>query len=143
MGRVLTPMKSFASRWAPALGWMVVIFIVSSQPRISLPNFGGWDYVIKKSAHLAEYALLSIFMLRGVRGSAPLRPAHLAWALAFTVAYAATDEYHQTFIAGRQGHWPDVVIDGLGATIGLALLRWPPLARLLSPSPNKSEPNRR
>ncbi len=137
-------MKQFMLRWGPALGLMLVIFIFSAQSKGTLlvPDFGVWDFVVKKSAHLAEYALLGVFMLRGVRGSALLRPSHLVWAFALAVLYAATDETHQTFVPGRAGHWPDVVIDGLGATIGLTLQWRRALRPLPSPSPSKSESSR-
>ncbi len=138
-------MKTFLTRWGPAIGLMLLIFIFSSQPKGTLfvPDLGLWDFVAKKSAHFTEYALLAAFMLRGLRGEAPLRPARLIWALVLTVLYAASDEYHQTFVPGREGRLLDVGIDALGAMISLVLqrrfLRFP----LKHPSPNKSESSRR
>ena len=46
-----------------------------------------------------------------------------AWAFAATIAYACTDEFHQTFVRGRHGSPIDVAIDALGALIGLAVWR--------------------
>ena len=132
-------MKLFLLRWGPAFALMLIIFIVSAQPKTELPDFGVWDFVVKKGAHVIEYALLAILMWRGVRGDQTARPAHIAWAFALTVLYAMTDEYHQTFVPGRMGHWPDVVVDALGATTGLTLRHWPRLrARLRFPFRNKS-----
>ncbi|MBI3242833.1 MAG: VanZ family protein [Chloroflexi bacterium] len=140
-------MKSFLTRWGLALLWMLIIFTFSSQPKGTLlvPDLGVWDFVTKKSAHFIEYAFLAVFMLRGARGSAPLRLSHLIWAFALTVLYAATDEYHQTFVPGREGHWPDVVVDGLGAMTGLILQGWRQGFRLppKDPSPSKSQSHRR
>jgi VanZ family protein len=137
--------KTFLTRWGPALLWMLIIFIFSSQPKGTLlvPDLGLWDFVVKKSTHFAEYALLAAFMLRGLRGDSPLRPAHLIWALVLTVLYAASDEYHQTFVPGREGRLLDVGIDGLGATISLVLQWRFPRFLLKSPSPSKSESSRR
>ena len=136
-------MKMFLFRWGPALGLMIVIFIFSAQPRgtMLVPDFKAWDFAIKKTAHVIEYALLAALMLRGARGESPLRPAHWLWAAALTLLYALTDEYHQTFVAGREGHLVDVGIDAVGVTIGLTLRYW--RTRALLPSPNKSEPRRR
>lgn len=136
-------MKPFLLRWGPAFALMLIIFIVSAQPKTELPDFGLWDFVVKKGAHVTEYALLAILMLKGARGDETARPSHIVWAFALTVFYAMTDEYHQTFVPGRMGHWPDVVVDALGATIGLTLHHWPTLrARLRFPSRNKSESSR-
>ncbi|MEK6574993.1 MAG: VanZ family protein, partial [Chloroflexota bacterium] len=80
---------------------MIIIFIVSSQPKADIPDLGIWDLPVKKSAHLIGYALLGVVMLRGVRGDAPCTRSHRVWAFALTVLYAMTDEYHQTFVPGR------------------------------------------
>ena len=60
--------------------------------------------------------LTSKFLLRAT-GS-------FAWAFALTVAYAAADEVHQTFVRGRHGSPVDVAIDAAGALVGLAAVRW-------------------
>jgi VanZ family protein len=39
-----------------------------------------------------------------------------------TVAYAASDEYHQSFVPGRHPGLSDVLIDGLGAATALILM---------------------
>lgn len=49
-----------------------------------------------------------------------------AGALAIVLAYAISDELHQRFVPGRTGTAIDVLIDLLGATLSLALLRLPP-----------------
>ncbi len=137
-------MLTFLRRWGPAFGLMLLIFIVSAQPKTDLPDFGVWDFLVKKGAHVAEYALLVILMLRGLQDAEAMHPARVTWALALTILYAISDEYHQTFVPGRIGQWPDVVVDTLGATIGLTLRHWPTLhARLRFPFRNKSGSSRR
>jgi VanZ like family len=42
---------------------------------------------------------------------------NIALALAFSLVFAAMDEYHQTFVPGRGGTWTDVAIDGIGASV--------------------------
>lgn len=39
--------------------------------------------------------------------------------LALCILFAATDEYHQTFVAGRTGQLLDVIIDSAGAIVGI------------------------
>jgi VanZ family protein len=136
-------MKPFLYRWGPALSLMLIIFILSSRPREELPDLGLWDFLAKKSGHMIGYALLALGMLRGVRGEAPIRLAYYGWAVALTILYALSDEYHQTFVPGRTGMLRDVGIDAAGATIALTLRYWLTRTPLPTPSPNKSEPHRR
>jgi VanZ family protein len=102
------------SRWLPVLVWAGVIFAFSSIPSLST-HLGTWDYVLRKLAHMTEYAILAV-LLRRATGQA-------GWAFALTVAYAASDELHQTFVRGRHGSPIDVGIDAAGALIGLAVVR--------------------
>jgi len=93
---------------------MLIIFAFSSRPGDELPNFGGWDYFVKKSAHGIGYGLLALSYLRAL----PKRNYVLAWVLA--VLYSATDEYHQSFVPGRHPAITDVLIfDNIGAILAL------------------------
>ena len=102
------------SRWLPVLVWAGVIFAFSSIPSLN-SGLGTWDYVLRKGAHMTEYAILAGLLLRAT-GS-------YAWAFGLAVAYAASDEVHQLFVRGRHGSPVDVAIDAVGALIGISLLR--------------------
>jgi VanZ family protein len=86
---------------------------LSSVPHLS-SGLGTWDYVLRKFAHVTEYAILGAFLLRALAREVP---AFLA-----ALAYAASDEIHQRFVAGRHASPVDVAIDAIGITIGL--LAW-------------------
>jgi VanZ family protein len=106
--------------WLPPLVLMAVIFFFSAQPNL---NSGlGWiDTVGRKFVHASEYAFLCFLWWRALRTRLDRTTALMpAWLI--TVAYAATDEYHQTFISGRHGTWVDVAIDGMGAAIFVLLM---------------------
>ncbi len=81
------------------------------------------EVVVRKSAHMAEYAVLGILLLTWAKEAflawTPLRLWFLSWGLA--VLYAASDEFHQRFVPGRSGEVRDVLIDAAGAAIGLAV----------------------
>jgi VanZ family protein len=102
------------SRWLPVVVWAGVIFAFSSVPSLST-HLGTWDLVLRKLAHMSEYAVLGLLLLRAT-GS-------YAWAFGLAVGYACTDELHQTFVRGRHGSPVDVGIDAVGALIGLAVWR--------------------
>jgi len=99
--------------WLPVVAWAAVIFAFSSVPDLGT-GLGGWDLLLRKLAHAAEYAVLGLLLVRAVRNP-PL-------AVALGVLYAISDEVHQMFVEGRQGSPLDVLIDGVGVTIGV--LAW-------------------
>lgn len=99
--------------WAAVVLWAGVIFALSSVPDLGT-GLGGWDTVLRKLAHTAEYAILGGLLLRALR-SAPA-------ALLLASAYAATDEVHQAFVRGRHGSPVDWLIDTVAAALGVAVL---------------------
>jgi VanZ family protein len=108
--------------WLPPIVLMAVIFVLSAQPDLST-GLGTFDLVARKVVHMAEYALLCFLWWRALRVVAPPGRA-LALALAVTIAYACTDEFHQHFVDGRHASPVDVAIDSVGAGIAaLAIQR--------------------
>ncbi len=99
--------------WGPVLAWAALIFALSSIPSLST-GLGTWDLVLRKLAHLVEYAILGALLLRALERE----PA----AVALGSAYAATDEVHQAFVAGREGSPVDWLIDVVGVVVGVILL---------------------
>lgn len=116
-------MRQFLRSWLPPLAWMGLIFSFSAQP--DLPSAPGpWlDTLLKKIGHALGYGILAWLYLRALRGRFHHPTAARAIALCLTVAYALSDEYHQTFVPGRNGTPWDVGVDGLGA-LGAMLLEW-------------------
>jgi VanZ family protein len=103
---------SFARSWLPVLVWAGLIFALSSTPDLGT-GLGGWDLVLRKVAHVAEYAILGALLLRATDRTG------LAFALG--TLYAVSDEFHQSFVSGRVGSPLDVAIDALGLAIGITL----------------------
>jgi VanZ family protein len=97
----------------------MVIFWFSSQPGDNLPNFLGWDYFVKKMSHAIEYGLLALSYFHLLKTGK--KRYWFAWIM--TIVFAATDEFHQSFVAGRHSSVYDVIIfDSLGALLFLFLL---------------------
>ncbi len=106
------------SRWLPALLVMMVIFVFSAQPSANLPDFDWLDRIVKKGGHMIGYALLALAYWRALGFHREKR--WLAWMLA--LAYAATDEFHQSFVPGRSPAILDILVfDNMGALISLWL----------------------
>ena len=100
--------------WLPVVVWCVVIFAFSSVPSLGT-GLGTWDLVLRKCAHVTEYAILGFLLVRAL--GTPAR------ALALGALYAASDEVHQHFVRGRHGAWYDVAIDTVGVAAGVVLWR--------------------
>jgi VanZ family protein len=108
------------ARWLAAIGWMALIFALSSQSRLPSPDDPLIDLIFKKSAHFAVFGVLAFL----IWGALPLfRWAYVcAWAL--TTLYAVSDEYHQSYVALRHPAARDVIIDACGAAVALLIVWW-------------------
>ena len=79
--------------------------------------------VIRKTAHLTEYFIFSIFLIYGLRGKErgwTLRWA--IWAVAIAAGYAALDEFHQSFVPSRTASPWDALLDTVGASLAQVFL---------------------
>jgi VanZ family protein len=102
--------------WLPVVFWAGVIFTLSAIPSLGT-GLGVWDIVLRKLAHVAEYAVLGALLYRAVRRE-PL-------AALIGSAYAVTDELHQGFVSGRHGSPVDWMVDTAGVVAGTVLFaRW-------------------
>ena len=139
--------------WLPVVGWMALIFSASSDtmsfqhssriiapilrflfPHISEALVNSIVFYIRKCAHLTEYAVLALLYWRALRAqSASYVPRVWNWrharlTLLFVALYAASDEFHQSFVPSRQASVVDVLIDTAGGTVGILVLwgigRW-------------------
>ena len=111
--------KKIALKWIPAVVVMATIFVFSSQPSDSLPDFDWADRAVKKGGHMFGYGLLALSYWYAFAWSGNKR--WLAWLLAFL--YAITDEFHQSFVPGRfPSIWDVLIFDNLGALISLWLV---------------------
>jgi VanZ family protein len=138
-------MKVFLKFWLPVLVWMVVIFSASSDPHSAerssrfVEPFLHWlfpqmsqahveeiHHAIRKCAHLTEYGILGLLVWRALHQSQNNLPTwswpKVGGTLLIVFLYSGSDEYHQSFVATRTAQFSDVLIDTLGAAIGLLAL---------------------
>lgn len=131
--------------WLPAVLWMALIFGASTDlgaprqtsrildpllrwlvPDISATALNRTKSLIRKTGHALGYAVLAGLIWRARRRARPEGEPHCVRndaviAFVLVVLYAATDEWHQTFTASRQGSVADVALDAAGAVAALAL----------------------
>lgn len=123
------------------IAWMCLIFFFSSQNGDeSTKSSGVFDniiniiikddsvkpkvkYIIRKAAHFTEYCILAILVLNVIRDYTNITYKTLILAFILCALYAASDEWHQTFVAGRVGQLMDVFIDSCGILTGLILYK--------------------
>jgi VanZ family protein len=103
---------------------MGVIYFVSAQPSLPRAPEPLLDLLLKKGGHLLAYGVLAWLYLRALAGEANPSDRLRLISLALAVAYAASDEFHQSFVPGRGPSLVDVFIDSLGAMLALLLERW-------------------
>ncbi len=104
-------------KFLPALLMMLSIFLFSALPGDTVP-MNLWKQVLFKAGHVVGYAMLAMSYWRVFSFNPKQR--WMAWLLA--VLYAATDEYHQSFVPFRHSTVFDVLVyDNLGALISLWL----------------------
>ena len=135
--------RRMAVAWSLAFVWMGLIFLAStdlgsaSHTSLVIEPLVHWikpdatddqvdfvHFLVRKAAHLTEYAVLGLLVFRAVRLTAQ-RLHQQVWlaaasALGICALYAASDEFHQSFVGGRTACVQDVLIDSCGAFLSIA-----------------------
>lgn len=130
--------------WTMVIMWMGLIFFLSAQVATESDSLSlglteglmriiekispGMDvgsilsnHVVRKLAHFFAYLILGVLVLNALTKSGYTRTSIGAMALAICVLYAVSDEVHQLFVPGRSGQVKDVLIDSVGAMVGIGL----------------------
>lgn len=115
----------------PSLILMIVIFSFSSQTGTESSGLSGQivqiiyqythihipELIIRKGAHMSEYALLCFTFIYGFYKCGYSLKQMIFFSLCATFLYACSDEFHQLFVGGRAGQFTDVCIDTSGGII--------------------------
>ncbi|MEY2575190.1 MAG: hypothetical protein QOF80_677 [Verrucomicrobiota bacterium] len=135
-------LRSWLKYWLPVVAWMIFIFIGSTDllsaehtsrfigpflrwltPDVSDATVASVQLVVRKCAHLTEYAILAALLFRAFRQRQPRVGGVLTMSFVLAAVYAGLDEFHQSYVASRTGSPWDVLIDCAGALAGL-LIYW-------------------
>ncbi|MBI5573025.1 MAG: VanZ family protein [Elusimicrobia bacterium] len=107
----------FIKLWLPVFVWGYIIYFLSDIPGLGI-GLGILDLILRKGAHVTEYFILTILLIRAFRRSFRMSFAFLIfWPSLISFLYAVSDEYHQTFIKNRCGTPWDVLVDAVGILI--------------------------
>ena len=115
----------FLKYWSLPVLYMGLIFYLSSLSKPPMPELE-WD-AIDKVYHLIEYAVLGFLVGRALLNASPKIFRFSPWISAFLLGslYAASDEWHQSFVVGRYSSITDWIADCLGCVLGvLAMYVW-------------------
>ena len=80
-----------------------------------------FNYLVRKGAHFLAYFILGILITIAFKSSGAHRFHNLFIVLLFCIIYAASDEVHQMFVAGRGPRISDIYIDSVGAMAGITV----------------------
>ena len=115
--------------WVPVIAWASLIFFFSSRPAPSFRGVGPFSGVFENFGHALEYGVFTVCLALlaprrwdergewvdlGVRASAAI--------FLFVSLYAASDEWHQSFVPKRDASAFDVLTDVVGAASTLACI---------------------
>ncbi|MGE0268863.1 MAG: VanZ family protein [Candidatus Omnitrophota bacterium] len=114
---------NFIRFWFPVILYSGIIFYVSSLHHVPAPQkIPHFD----KFCHLVEYGLFGLLLARAIKGSRPGidRPTIIMLATIGSLLYGLSDEYHQSFVAGRESGLLDVLADTAGGFLGGLTYTW-------------------
>ena len=117
--KILSKVKT----WVPVVAWAGVIFLFSSLSVTPASEIYWQDFIVKKTAHVVEYAIFAILLYRALRTEGIEKFNAGLFAILVSVIYGATDEVHQGFTPGREPRARDVVFDTIGAIAGVFICK--------------------
>ena len=114
-------------KFVPALLWMALIFYLSSRSTAGVGYTGFERFLLFKSLHLIEYAILGFLVIYPITKVTP--------SIVISYIYAISDEFHQSFTPGRGPKFTDTLFDLVGILIGIFIFT--KLVRHLKKKKNK------
>jgi len=100
--------------WFLVFIWAGIIFFLSHQPDLKSNFPSEYDFILRKLAHITEYAVLTFLLIKAFSQYQLSAKRILFFSILLAVLYAFSDEYHQSFIIKRTGAFQDIAIDSIG-----------------------------
>lgn len=103
--------------------WSAIIFYFSSIPGLRSAYTADFaDFILRKTAHITEFALLTLLSYRVGRLLFNKKNNAMSGAIFFSILYAISDEIHQIYVVAREGKTVDIGIDAIGIFITTVFL---------------------
>jgi VanZ family protein len=103
------------------LGWMIFIFALSSRQKLPSP-LGLSPDLISVIGHFTVYFVLAVLLWSGLPCPGWSARRRLGLAFVGTMVFALSDEWHQSFVLGRESTMFDLAIDAVGALCALTVI---------------------
>jgi VanZ family protein len=135
-------LREICKAWLPVILWMTLMFFGSTDllsaehtsrfltpllrwfnPAISPGAIADIHLLVRKAAHVTEYAVLTGLLFRAFRPTITDFWWRAAVALVPALLFAPADEFHQSFVPSRTSSPFDVLIDYAGAVLGIIICR--------------------
>ncbi|SEB79356.1 VanZ family protein [Paenibacillus sp. GP183] len=105
---------SSLSKWLPHITFLYDGTVVTWHD-----PYGMLEFFIRKAGHVSEYTILALLLGYSLLAKPLKRSKVLVYTTMFSILYAASDEWHQTFVPGRTGHAIDVAVDTIGILLAV------------------------
>ncbi|APC38666.1 VanZ family protein [Clostridium estertheticum] len=142
--------------WILVIGWMIIIFIFSSQVGevsnennkfviyvfnllgLNLNNIFGTlsNFIVRKASHFTEYFILYMLIYRAMNKGKKIDMKIFIASILIVFLYACSDEFHQSFVPGRGPALRDVMVDTCGGLTAFLFIYIVTLKKRPAP-PNK------
>ncbi len=106
--------------WGPVGVWMLVLFVASAQSDVGVAGrIPDWI------THPIAYCILGLLVSRATSGGLgrPLVRGEAILIIVLCTLYGVSDEFHQSFVPGRDASFWDVVKDCAGSILAVGLWR--------------------
>ena len=121
--------------------WLLVIFIFSSQKEEETKKTSDTfdvvinvvvkdekkrptaKFLVRKIAHFTEFFILALLLLNVIKDYKVIDYKWLLFTMIMCILYAMSDEFHQSFVDGRQARVLDIIIDSSGSLFGLIMYK--------------------
>ncbi len=113
-------MRKFVLTHFPAILIALVIFTLSSIPKLTPPDLG--LKMQDKIFHVIAYFVFGITLVHSAHFIFKNRLVILVFVVTAGLVYAALDEWHQAFVPGRMSSVYDFFADGIGILLAVPLI---------------------
>lgn len=129
----------------PGFGLLTAFLLAASFALSSIPDVDSWNgpliTALFNVMHVPLFGAVAFCSYKTLAKGRELSLPAMVLAFAASVTYAVVDEWHQSFVAGRNASLSDVIVDVIGAGLMLLVIGWWTLLRARrSRTPAESQP---